>query len=116
MAGADTLLWTFGAITFAGVFLGFFLRVPALIAASAILAALGCGTSMVLALTVASAASLMLCALLTLQVSYLAGGAASVSLRHLQRRSRRCDPPGYIAGRFMTKSKDHHIVASDARQ
>src|SRR5262245_51572223 len=97
----EHILWSlFGAVILAGALLGFFFRVPALIAASAILATLGCGTGIALALTVASAASPTLCGLLTLQVSYLAGGAASVSLRHLQRRSRRCDPPGYIAGRI----------------
>src|SRR5262245_54626411 len=95
MSGAHTLLWIFGAITVAGAFLGFFFRVPALIAASAILATLGCGTGMALALTVASTASLTLCGLLTLQVSYLVGVVVSVSTSQFFGRRRRCPASAY---------------------
>ena len=82
------LLWALGAAALTGLLLGFFFRVPALVAASAILATIACVTSIWAGSSAISATLLTVTHLLVLQGSYLAGLIISAWASELRKRHR----------------------------
>jgi hypothetical protein len=82
------LMWALGAATLTGLLLGFFFRLPALVAASVILATIACVTSIWAGSSAISAALLTVTHLLVLQGSYLAGLIISAWASELRKRYR----------------------------
>lgn len=80
------LLWALGAAVLTGLLLGFFFRLPALVAASAILATIACVTSIWVGSSAVSATLLTVTHLLVLQGSYLAGLIISAWASELRKR------------------------------